>query len=297
MKYLSRLFISGFLFFSSCEKDEDLPFDHKKQFNIDHAKIREYLKTHYFHPKKGELWKIGEKKDGSLPKKQQISLLEDTRLKTIENIKANDLNYKMYYFVVEQGKDTRKNPFPSTIDSVYTTYKGFLLNDDIFDESEYPIWLNLSETVKGFSFGFQKLKAGILKKLPDEDFTFTGTGKGFLFFPSGMGYLNSDSGAIPANSPLIFKINLYNFKRTDSDLDGVFNYKELKMDASGNFEFLDTDGDGTENHRDTDDDGDGILTKDEIKIVKNSNGEILEIMYLDTNKNGIFDYLEYNPKK
>ena len=297
MNYLKFALSLGLIIFCSCSSDEE-SHDAIAQIAIDEKILQEYFKTHYYNKKDGAIWKISKKQEtGGLPVSEQVPLSKDPRLKSIENIKLDDdLIYKMYYMILKQGKNDKKGT-PSIIDSVYTSYKGMLLDGTDFDESKYPIWFDLSKVVKGWAFGMQKLKAGNVKTLANEDFTFVDSGEGFLFIPSGMGYGNEERSSIKKNSSLIFKVSLLNIKRRDHDLDGVPTYKEIKIDASGNIETIDTDEDGIKNHQDKDDDGDGILTKNEITITKDDKGNIINIIYTDKDKDGIPDYLDYSPKK
>ena len=100
--------------------------------------------------------------------------------------------------------------------------------------------------------------------ISEEDFVFKNVGKGYLFFPSGLGYRNASSGLIPANAPLIFQLELHLVKMIDTDSDSLSDKEEVVIDASGNVTFIDTDSDGYSDHLDKDDDDDGKLTIDEV---------------------------------
>ena len=245
----------------------DTYYDHASQIPVDQALIDTYLSTHYYNEKDGNIWTIGSGSEatGAMPTDQQIALSADARLKTISGIVANDIDdtYTMYYFELEKGSNTTTGS-PSTLDNVFVNYTGMLLDSTVFDSNiKYPIWLSLRSEVAGWSYGFQKFNGGDIVNLSDGDVEFVNYGKGFLIFPSGLGYKNIADSGIPENSPLVFKIELHNVYLTDDDFDSIFSKNEVTIDASGNTTLFDTDGDGFYDYIDRDDDGDGILTKNE----------------------------------
>ena len=125
-----------------------------------------------------------------------------------------------------------------------------MLNGQVFDSSKTPIWFDLSEVVRGFKEGTPKLKSGDFTVNDDNTINFFGYGRGILFFPSGLGYFSSSTGAIPAYSPLIFKIDLYRINKSDHDGDGILSADEYDQDGDGIPD--DTDGDGLADYLDAD---------------------------------------------
>jgi len=122
-------------------------------------------------------------------------------------IQANNLTAKatgsgLYYVVTTPGDATR----PLMTSTVEVKYRGYLLNgtvkgtqfDSSYESSEQPAqFVGLTTLVKGFSEGLRLFGKG---------------GKGTLIIPSTLGYGATANGAIPANSILIFDIELTNFQ-------------------------------------------------------------------------------------
>jgi FKBP-type peptidyl-prolyl cis-trans isomerase len=76
---------------------------------------------------------------------------------------------------------------------VTVAYTGYLLNGKEFDSSPEGITFNLDGVIDGWKQGIPKFKEG---------------GKGKLIIPSALGYGKSEKSSIPANSVLIFDIEL-----------------------------------------------------------------------------------------
>jgi FKBP-type peptidyl-prolyl cis-trans isomerase FkpA len=82
----------------------------------------------------------------------------------------------------------------ATLSSVVeVNYKGYLTNGDVFDESTNPIEFGLSQVIRGWQVGIPYIPAG---------------GSGRLLIPSGKGYGDRAVGSIPANSVLIFEVDV-----------------------------------------------------------------------------------------
>jgi FKBP-type peptidyl-prolyl cis-trans isomerase FkpA len=266
------------LFLSACDTDPVNRnivdnFDHEAQIPIDQALLDTYFETHYYNPLDEAIWTIGTQGDGALPLEEQLPLSDDPKLKTIEGIQANatETDYTLYYLQTVSGSDIEEKR-PSKLDSVFVNYSGMLLDSTVFDSNtKYPVWFSLQTLVSGWGYGLQKFKGGT-KAVPadeeyisEEDFVFKNVGKGYLFFPSGLGYRNSSSSSIPANAPLIFELELHQVKMIDTDSDSLSDKEEVAIDASGNITFIDADSDGFSDHLDKDDDDDGKLTIDEVQ--------------------------------
>ncbi|MCU4173804.1 FKBP-type peptidyl-prolyl cis-trans isomerase [Carboxylicivirga sp. N1Y90] len=97
----------------------------------------------------------------------------------------------LYYEIIEPGEGDN---VPDNA-SVSVSYKGTLLNGEVFDEntlSSYPLY-NL---IEAWQVGIPKLKKG---------------GKAIFYCPSQMAYGSDVKESIPANSILIFEVEVINF--------------------------------------------------------------------------------------
>ena len=263
----------------SCNKNNDAPFDASAQATIDDGLLVDYLKSHYYIPAEdGEAF-------GNIDSIQngETSLFE--QIKTIDNIVYDDVSYKLYYLMINEGV----NDNPTRFDSVFVKYRGFTLDSIKFDENTSfntaSAWLSLTNVIQGWRYGFPEFKSGDNVTQPGEPIAFENTGKGVLFIPSGLAYGNNASGSISENSPLIFHIELAQVVRADSDNDSIINSLE-DINNDGEVSDDDTDGDNYPNYVDVDDDGDGVLTKNE-DIDGDGNP-----MNDDTDGDGIANYLD-----
>lgn len=273
----------------SCNNATDLiipaPFDNEAQISKDQDLISKYLETHYYNTNDSEFWTIGAGSEvtGALPIEDQLPLHMDSKLDSIEGIEANGTiaTYKMYYYTEETGTYDGNVGFarPSPVDSVFVKYSGVLLDSTVFDSSrDASVWFPLYQTISGFGLGLTKFSRGTISLDSENDFI--SPGKGYLIFPSGLGYRNLSLPGIPANSSLIFRIVLEDVHLIDTDLDGVPTKFEVDIDASGNISFFDTDGDDIYDFRDLDDDNDSVNTLVEVN----------EEYVLDNRGNYDFDY-------
>ena len=278
MKFKNLFFILAIsIVIFSCKNDDNDEvdnFDAAAQSLIDDATLIAYLQTHYLKENDGGLDTITN---------GESSLMNDNRLK-IQDIIKDDISYKLYYLQENEGSTIS----PSSVDSIYCTYTGMLLDSTVFDSKTSFSWgITLDQVIPGWQYGFSNFKGGNVVVYDDESFDFENYGKGILFIPSGLAYGNrgSSTGAITENSPLIFEIALKDVYLRDHDLDGV---KSKFEDLNGDNDLTndDTDGDGIPNLYDTDDDGDGILTRDEDA---NGDGDPTND---DTDNDGIPDYLD-----
>ena len=110
------------------------------------------------------------------------------------NLNATATGTGLYYVINTQG--TGANP---SINSLVTVaYTGFLVNGASFDQSTAAgATFGLSSVIKGWQEGMPYFKKG---------------GKGILLIPSALGYGTQETGSIPANSVLIFEIQLLDVK-------------------------------------------------------------------------------------
>ena len=87
---------------------------------------------------------------------------------------------------------------PSLTSTVTVKYKGYFLNNSIFDQTTgNPIQFPLSNLIQGWQIAIPLLQKG---------------GKGTFFIPSQLGYGSYPPQGIPANAVLIFDIELVDFK-------------------------------------------------------------------------------------
>lgn len=100
----------------------------------------------------------------------------------------------LYYVVTEEGTGDH----PDINSEVTVKYKGYLTNGTVFDETtgNSSTTFPLSGLIRGWQIGIPKLRQG---------------GKGTFFVPSALGYGSQSVGNIPANSVLIFDIELVSF--------------------------------------------------------------------------------------
>lgn len=175
------------------------------------------------------------------------------------------------------------------------------LDRRVFDSAITPVWFDLLNTVKGFRegmLGYKGASAGQFN--PDKGTVDYGNDFGdfVIFIPSGLGYFASVQGSIPAYSPLIFSIQLYDSNESDHDHDGIPSYLE-DLNGDGNLLNDNTSGTNVPNYMNNDDDSDRRLTKDEITVKDlNNDGKISldEITFYDDNGNGIKNHLDPQDK-
>lgn len=272
--------------------------DHEALAISDNDSIVKFLKNHYYDATEDVLKPLETGK---------TALFDETLKLKIMEVTENDINYKLYVYVINEGSAAPEpdKGFPTVVDSVFVkysgrTFSGTTFNTNVFDSNTSGIWFNLNAVIGGWTHGMTKFKGGSLKKEPNGDpfngpITFLNSGKGIIFIPSGLAYpssraQNQSSNLVDTN--LLFFIDLLDFvKDTDQDNDNVPSIKE-DLDGDGDVNNDDTDKDGIPNYFDTDDDGDGVLTKNEDR---NGNGDPTDDKNDPTNPN-LPDYLNKNIK-
>ncbi len=260
-------------------------FDHAGQALKDNDTLVKYLTNHYYDTVIDSIKPITTGK---------TALIDDVNLKT-QNVNFDDIDYKMYYYVVSQGVPNPVKGNPTVMDSVLTKYQGKQITTttftEVFETQTNAVWFTLDAVIKGWSYGFTHFKGG--KNITTNGpITYQDPGKGFLFIPSGLGYRNLDGGTINANTCLVFRIELFDIvENTDHDNDGLASYLEIE-DASVESDptQVDTDGDFLANFKDADDDNDGTPT---IKEDANKDGDPRND-FSDPSNPTLPDYL--NPK-
>ncbi|MBL7920131.1 MAG: FKBP-type peptidyl-prolyl cis-trans isomerase [Bacteroidia bacterium] len=108
------------------------------------------------------------------------------------NLNATATGSGLYYVVWTEGTGAQ----PNSNSNVTVNYKGSLKDGTVFDQSTSAgVTFNLNSVIKGWQEGIPLFKKG---------------GRGVLLIPSALGYGSNASGKIPANSVLIFDIDLIN---------------------------------------------------------------------------------------
>lgn len=292
LKYFSLTTVL-ILCFISCKKDDDgsvdsIPAnDYTEQHIIENDSIIDFMQNHFYNyedfsnlaTSDGPELIIDSIKGDNIDK---ISIYEQVSSLEI-NVKDSDGNlfpHTAYYVIIREGIGDN----PTVADSVFVKYKGMLLNKDVFDQRNAPIWLQAKNVVRGFQEFVPLLKKGNINTNSDGTYNFTNFGIGFVIMPSGLGYYNGGTSNIPQYSPLIFQVQMMTLNRTDHDNDTVLTILE-DLDGDSNFDNDDTDSDTIPDYQDPDDDNDGILTKDEYDLDGDGVAD-------DTDGDGIPDYLD-----
>lgn len=277
-----------FLLFLQCKKEdttEPIPIrDYSEQVIVDQDLLETYLKTHTynyedFNNESDVNIKLDTISDNN---SSRVSLFEQASIKTIDvtNAEGQITSHNLYYIIAREGS----NESPSVADSVYVAYNGILTDGSTFDNSKFPIWIDLANTIEGFREGVSELRTGKFTENSNGTIAYTSFGVGLFFIPSGIGYFENINSGIPEYSPLIFTVKLMTHTDTDHDNDGIISIFE-DIDGDNKPFGDDSDGDNLWNMYDVDDDGDGILTVNEID---KNNDSIID----DTNNDGIPDYLD-----
>ena len=238
---------------TSCKKEEEIepPRDVAEQASEEEIKLEEFLSSHFYNYEQFESSDIPvEISIDSIAGSNQgkIALINQV-VKQFVKVKTSSgdlIDHPIYTLIAKEGSGQS----PSRADSTYVSYKGILLNKNQFDRSFEPIWFDLTSVVRGFREGLGAFKSGDFTVDQNNMVTFSNYGQGIIFMPSGLGYYNQNSGAIPEYSPLIFIINLYLVKKTDHDGDGILSGLEYDNDGDGLPD--DTDEDGLADYLDQD---------------------------------------------
>jgi len=132
------------------------------------------------------------KKDSFDPAKQAAT--DDAAIQAY--IKANNITATkdpsgVYYQVIASGTGA----YPTANSLITAAYTGKLLNGTVFDSGNIPS-SPLSGYIQGWQIGIPHINTG---------------GRILLLIPSALAYGNAAKGSIPANSVLIFTIDLTGF--------------------------------------------------------------------------------------
>jgi len=107
------------------------------------------------------------------------------------NINATKDASGVYYQVITPGTGS----YPKVSSIITVNYTGKLLNGTVFDSGSLSS-VTLNTMIKGWQYGIPHINTG---------------GRILLLIPSALGYGNSANGSIPANSVLIFTVDLTGF--------------------------------------------------------------------------------------
>jgi FKBP-type peptidyl-prolyl cis-trans isomerase FkpA len=108
---------------------------------------------------------------------------------TANNIIASQHCSGLYYAVEVAGTGAT----PQNCSNITVNYEGRLTDGTLFDASSAPVTFNLSQVINGWRNGLPLVKAG---------------GRINLYIPPSLAYGNVAQGSIPANSILVFKVDL-----------------------------------------------------------------------------------------
>jgi hypothetical protein len=271
MKSLFKIVLSVVVISSifSCQQNDSTtitpPRPYDEVYLEDLAKIEDFLATHYVTVDADYNTTFTQIPTGGT----QTPISQMSNLEHIER-DIHEITYKIYYLKLREGSGEITTP----VDSTFVSYKGSTFTNtttnnvvtysqNVFDQSQTPIWFSLEDVIRGWGEVIPKFKTGSHLANPDGTVSFQNYGAGVMFLPSGLGYFNSATSSIASYTPLIFNFKLYLQRARDHDGDQILSRIEYGLDF--NEDALDTDGDKIPDYRDVDDDGDGALTKVEIK--------------------------------
>jgi FKBP-type peptidyl-prolyl cis-trans isomerase FkpA len=112
-----------------------------------------------------------------------------------KGLTAKSTASSLYYIITEEGSGSN----PTVNNTVTVKYKGYLLDGSVFDQTTgaQTATFPLSQVIPGWQEGIPLFKK---------------SGKGTLLIPSYLAYGPQSVGSIPSNSPLVFEIELVDFK-------------------------------------------------------------------------------------
>lgn len=108
------------------------------------------------------------------------------------NLTAESLESGLHYIIENPGQG---ESHPALSSEITINYKGYLTNGNVFDERQNQTF-RLNQLIRGWQEGIPLIKPG---------------GKIMLLIPSELGYGPTGVGSIPANSVLLFDIELLGF--------------------------------------------------------------------------------------
>ncbi len=134
----------------------------------------------------------------------EVTILSQDKQKIADYIAKNNLTgvvtteTGLSYRITDNGTSSAK---PVSTSTVACYYKGYLLDGSVFDSYDRSkgaaIAFSLTSVIPGWTEGIPKINKG---------------GKAQLFIPSKLGYGRNGTSGIPANSVLIFDVELIDFQ-------------------------------------------------------------------------------------
>ncbi|MGV7107330.1 FKBP-type peptidyl-prolyl cis-trans isomerase [Flavobacterium sp. U410] len=284
---LSMLWLSTLVL--SCKSDDSSTIelrDRQEVYNENIAEIEEYLQNNYLDVndftvksiENGESSIWSTLNDDSNPYRLRFKTVKNDTRETLytDGRIDDDVNYKLYYIILNEGGGER----PTSVDSTFVAYKGWNLENVMFDENKFGMWFTFPEiystdaiSISGFRQILSEIKTQASVNIGDNgEVVHNDYGNIIVFIPSGLAYFNNVTTNISQYAPIAFQIKLYSRKDRDHEGDKVPSSLE---DLNGNNDFFDddTDGDTLPNFLDYDDDGDNVLTKNEVNL--DSEGNLL----------------------
>jgi len=133
-------------------------------------------------------WSCNKEDQAETDRNRIVQYLADNNLTAIEDDTG-------LFYIIEVPGGAEK---PVLSDRVTVGYKGYLTNKTVFDQTaaNQPVVFFLDQVIVGWQIGIPKFGRG---------------GSGILLVPSRLGYGDRRVGSIPANSVLIFEVDLINF--------------------------------------------------------------------------------------
>ncbi len=114
------------------------------------------------------------------------------------NIVAQEVGETGIMYVIHQAGSGPKAAFAN---SVFTHYRGYLLDGTEFDTSSgrgvFDFVIGAGQVIRGWELGFQELNKGA---------------SATLFIPSKYGYGSTRQGSIPPNSVLLFDVDVVDIR-------------------------------------------------------------------------------------
>jgi FKBP-type peptidyl-prolyl cis-trans isomerase FkpA len=299
IKYLFSFLITGIVL-TSCGNDDDnriVVRDRGEVYTEDLVKLQDYLNTHFYNYEEFAANPAGADFEIAFDTIADVNASKTPLASQVVSkvLNRDGIDYTYYTLNVRQGGGVAR---PTFADSTLVSYEGRLLDNTVFDSSTNSFWFDLPNVVDGFSAGIIELnEAASIISNGDGTLSYTDSGIGAVFMPSGLAYFNRIQSIIPQYSPLIFTYQLRKVKTTDHDNDGILSkFEDLDgdQDVRSPEDRDNTDNDrvnGGYNYLDADDDGDGVPTLFE-NPDPNGDGDPSDAEDLDGD--GIPGYLDAN---
>ena len=204
------------MFYSCGGSDEEevisIPLEpFSTQYVIENDSIIQYMKTHFYNYE--DFTNLSSNSTVELiidsisgDNIDKIPLFDQVTTLSVDIIDENEevIPHNMYYIINREGSGQS----PTVADSVFVSYKGLTLGNNIFDSRKNPVWLDNTTVVRGFKEFNALLKRGNSSTNANGTYEFNNFGIGFVIMPSGLGYYENSTSIIQPYSPLIFQINM-----------------------------------------------------------------------------------------